>query len=85
MDRPLIKVHSSVKFGHSSWKDFSVMLNVNIYLILGSMTLTFDIITFKWVWLVEVIKVHSTVKFRVCRWKDLPVMVKVNVCYFEGR
>ena len=40
------------------------------------MTFTFDIMTQKWVWRVELIKVHLHMKFQSCRWKHFDFRAK---------
>ena len=43
------------------------------------MTLTFDLVTQKWVWRVELIKVHVHMKFQSCRWKHFNFRANVKV------
>jgi len=46
-----------------------------------TMTLTFDLVTQKWVWHVELIKVHLHMKFQSCRWKHFDFRAYVKVLY----
>ena len=43
------------------------------------MTLTFDLVTPKLVWRVELIKVHLRMKFEGCRWKHFYLRANVKV------
>ena len=49
------------------------------------MTLTFDLVTQKWVWRVELIKVHLHLKFPSCRWKHFDFRANVKVLARRGR
>ncbi|KAH3831590.1 hypothetical protein DPMN_104860 [Dreissena polymorpha] len=49
---------------------------MGIHARLSAMTLTFDLVTQKWVWRVELIKVHLHMKFQSCRWKHFDVRGK---------
>jgi hypothetical protein len=44
-----------------------------------TVTLTFNLVTQKWVWRVEVIKVHLHMKFQSCRWKHFDFRAYVKV------
>ena len=49
------------------------------------MTLTFDLVTQKWVWHVELIKVHLHMKFQNCRWKHFDFRANVKVLAQRGQ
>jgi hypothetical protein len=49
---------------------------VRIFFFVVTVTLTFDLVTQKWVWRVELIKMHLHMKFQSCRWKHFDVRAK---------